>query len=797
MDRRTLLFFVSVSAAFLFVDLFFKNRQFEARKEWQQEQEAKKSKQLENLQLSVANRVAPAEELPLVTLYADSKGARALARGVLVDQAILASDPGLPTDVYSEGERYERIAWNKGIAIYSKDGSRLSVAIPYELGRFDLQLVPASALQEAQVTLAEYLDGSFVALFEKPEGVSLALMKQDGTYLPAGVYDAEQGRLWLLDQVSGVADAIVADEPEDTMPPPNEALYVLENQYQQLVFSDIGAALVEVNLPFEGTDVKSIQIDKDIQEQSKANSHFPLQPFYTAKKGSPKGPFALQTTLSDQGYYPLLRRGQTIRGHFNPIEPEMRGLNIVSSYPEVARLKYQVISFEEDRIVFQAKQRHRKITKTFVLSKEKNALAHVLDVFIQVEGDSRGLWLTSGLPEVELVSGKATPSVKVRQTRGKKGEVESISLPKDALTTSSFNPDWVATSNGFFGLILDPISRVDAGYMVQAVSGVEAPTRLSLIDQDLQRFKAGDYPAYNVMLPLNVDGKQMHFRAYMGPFSGTTLASVDAKVQESGGANPDYLAARSYHGWFSWLSEPIAKFLFFLMQLFYRFTHSWAASIVLLTVATRLLLFPLNTWSMRSIRKTQKLAPLVKEIQKKYKKDPNKMQMEIMSLYRKHNANPVVGCLPMILQFPFIIGMFDLIRSSFALRGAPFIPGWIDDLASPDVLFSWGQPLPFIGTEFHLLPFILGFVMYLQSKLMASPPADPNNLTDAERQQKMMTTIMPVMMIVLFYNFAAGLNIYMLSSTLLGIVQQWYINTQVDEEKIDGMKDKPLKKQKA
>jgi len=137
-------------------------------------------------------------------------------------------------------------------------------------------------------------------------------------------------------------------------------------------------------------------------------------------------------------------------------------------------------------------------------------------------------------------------------------------------------------------------------------------------------------------------------------------------------------------------------------------------------------------------------------------------------------VNPISGCLPLLIQMPFLIGMFDLLKSTFELRGASFIPGWIDNLAAPDVLFSWSTPIFFIGTEFHLLPFLLGGVMFLQQKVSSSLPTDGRPLTDQQKQQKMMGTMMTGVFTIMFYNFPSGLNIYWLSSMLLGIMQQWW-----------------------
>jgi YidC/Oxa1 family membrane protein insertase len=146
-----------------------------------------------------------------------------------------------------------------------------------------------------------------------------------------------------------------------------------------------------------------------------------------------------------------------------------------------------------------------------------------------------------------------------------------------------------------------------------------------------------------------------------------------------------------------------------------------------------------------------------------------------MNLYRSKKINPLSGCFPLLIQMPCLIGMFDLLKSAFELRGAKFIPYWIDNLTAPDVVFSWGYPIPFFGTDFHLLPFLLGAVMYFQQKFSAALPKDKDApLTDQQRQQKFMGNIMVVVFTVMFYHFPSGLNIYWLSSMLLGILQQWY-----------------------
>src|SRR5207249_1127236 len=164
-------------------------------------------------------------------------------------------------------------------------------------------------------------------------------------------------------------------------------------------------------------------------------------------------------------------------------------------------------------------------------------------------------------------------------------------------------------------------------------------------------------------------------------------------------------------------------------------------------------------WSNKSMMRMQQIGPDVAAIQEKYKKNPKQAQIEVMNLYRERGVNPVSGCLPMLIQMPFLIGMFDLLKSTFELRGASFVPGWIDNLAAPDVLFSWTTPIFFIGNQFHLLPIILGVVMFFQQRLSSSLPKDPNLLTEQQKQQKMMGYIMTVVFTVMFYHFPSGLNI--------------------------------------
>lgn len=561
-----------------------------------------------------------------------------------------------------------------------------------------------------------------------------------------------------------------------------EQYYVLETPYQQLVFSNYGGALAEINLPFrtkenEKSVVREIEFDRDMVENHPYNARFPAHSYYTpatTKDGQHEK--HLEGKLG--GYYPLLRRDliQDDKSKSVHIPPRYYATNIVSEFPEVAEMVYEVKTFESNKIVFEATQSHRRVTKTYTIDTSNDSdVPYCLNLTIKIDGDSRGLWLSSGVPEIEIFSGAPAPALKYRITRHNKPDVEDIEIPQETLTVTSVYPDWLCNSNGFLGFILDPLKKMDPGYRAQFVPGTVVPSRLVEIEKDNNRFKAQEMPGYTVMLPLKSDGGVMEFRVFGGPFGESVLKSIDKTYTDPAtGQNPDYIACQTFHGWFSFISEPFAKFLFILMKTFYQFTGSWGFSIILLTIALRIMMYPLNAWSSKSMLKMQQIAPEAAAIQERHKKDPKLAQIELMNLYRERGINPMSGCFPMLIQMPFLIGMFDLLKSTFELRGASFIPGWIDNLTAPDVLFTWSTPIFFIGNQFHLLPILLGGVMFLQQRFMSSAPKDPSQMTDQQRQQKAMGTIMSVVFTLMFYNFPSGLNIYWLSSMLLGILQQWW-----------------------
>jgi YidC/Oxa1 family membrane protein insertase len=168
------------------------------------------------------------------------------------------------------------------------------------------------------------------------------------------------------------------------------------------------------------------------------------------------------------------------------------------------------------------------------------------------------------------------------------------------------------------------------------------------------------------------------------------------------------------------------------------------------------------------MKKMQEIQPLLKELQAKFKDNPQRLQQETWALYREKKVNPLSSCLPMLIQIPIFIALFNVLRSMVELRYASFL--WIDDLSAPEHLFA--SVFPFGGL--NILPIFMALTMALQSALTPS--------TGDKAQQKMMTVVMPVMMLFMFYSFPAALSLYWTVSQILSIVQMWLIRRSTQKK---------------
>lgn len=216
-----------------------------------------------------------------------------------------------------------------------------------------------------------------------------------------------------------------------------------------------------------------------------------------------------------------------------------------------------------------------------------------------------------------------------------------------------------------------------------------------------------------------------------------------------------------------WL-ENILKFA---LNAISRVVPNYGIAIIVLTLIVKLLLWPLTHKSYESTARMQSLSPKIQELREKHPDNPQKMNAEMAALYKKEGVNPLGGCLPMLLQFPFFIAMFGLFNNHFELRGASFIPGWIDDLSAPESIWNFGDfTLPFLGwNDLRLLPIVFVGTQILSSKLMQQPQANAS-------QMKMMTYMMPIVFFFVLYNMPSGLLVYWIVTNVLTVGQQYYNN---------------------
>ncbi len=290
--------------------------------------------------------------------------------------------------------------------------------------------------------------------------------------------------------------------------------------------------------------------------------------------------------------------------------------------------------------------------------------------------------------------------------------------------------DWAAVRTKYFvaALVLHLDEAEDRRFGGIAVTGLPEPYRAEGL----------------VSFALPRDG-QFHYDIYLGPQDYGRLKAIGHDLEQ--------VTPYGYK-WLQPVLRPLAGAITTLLVWMHRFLglgYGWI--LIIFGVGIRVVLFPLYQKSMRSQMATMRVQPLMKEIQEKYKNDPQKLQQEMMKLYREHGVNPLGGCLPMLLPFPILIALFFVFRDTIEFRGVPFL--WLPDLSQPD--------------PFYIIPVLMGASIFLLQWIgqRSMPQTNP--------QMKMMMWFMPIMLTVLFLKFASGLNLYYATMNLASLPQQLYL----------------------
>ena len=226
-------------------------------------------------------------------------------------------------------------------------------------------------------------------------------------------------------------------------------------------------------------------------------------------------------------------------------------------------------------------------------------------------------------------------------------------------------------------------------------------------------------------------------------------------------------------GWFSFLTKPIS----YAINWFYGYAGNFGLAIVAFTILMRLILFPLAHTSFKSMAKMKKLQPEMQRLKETYPDDRKKMQQELMALYKREGANPIAGCLPLIVQIPIFFSLYKVLFCTIEMYHAPFY-GWIHDLSAPDPLgiltlfgiIPWNVPALLSIVNIGILPIFMGFTMWLQQKLNPAP-TDP--------MQAKIFKFLPFVFTFILAGFAAGLVLYWSVNNILSIAQQWFIQRKI------------------
>ncbi|MBB5039793.1 YidC/Oxa1 family insertase periplasmic-domain containing protein [Prosthecobacter dejongeii] len=261
------------------------------------------------------------------------------------------------------------------------------------------------------------------------------------------------------------------------------------------------------------------------------------------------------------------------------------------------------------------------------------------------------------------------------------------------------------------------------------------------------------------------------YEIYLGPKEYHRLSKLEGQR--------DFIM---FYGMFGWISKPLNT----IMRWMHDVSGNWGVAIILLTLVIRTVLWPLQSKAQYSMKRMGMLAPKMKELQEKYKDDPQKQQMEVMKLYKDYGVNPVGGCLPMLMQIPIFFGFYSVLQNAAELRGQGWL--WVKDLSISDTIYTFNFPfsLPIMGTDFDLnpLPLIMGVTMILQMKLTPQPAT-------VDKSQKIMFAIMPFFFLFISYNFAAALSLYWSTQNLFAIFQSRVMKLYMKDPVLEKVEPKP------
>ncbi len=319
--------------------------------------------------------------------------------------------------------------------------------------------------------------------------------------------------------------------------------------------------------------------------------------------------------------------------------------------------------------------------------------------------------------------------------------------------------DWAAVRTKYFAFYIIPETQ-NSNYV--EIYGEEIP----VVDESAKWKK---YSIKMAMPYLGERDTEDQFTLYIGPLEYGILKSYNKNLQ----GFMDFGFA---------LIKPFSIGILKAFKWMHGFIPNYGVVLLIFAFLIKIIVYPLTHKSYESMQKMQKLQPRLKELQEKYKNDPQKLNQATMKLYKEEGANPVGGCLPMLLQMPLLIGLFIVFRTTIELRGEGFAL-WINDLSAPDTIYTFpgNFSIPIYGNSINVLPLLMGITMFIQQKMTITDP-----------KQKFMVYFMPIFLTLLFNSFPSGLNLYYALFNLLTIIQQKYLTPK----KVEPHENQAVKKRK-
>jgi len=342
---------------------------------------------------------------------------------------------------------------------------------------------------------------------------------------------------------------------------------------------------------------------------------------------------------------------------------------------------------------------------------------------------------------------------------------------------------WVGSGNGYFNGLLQPLpatGAVNGPYVAKVVAAAFKPEAADYhhdVNITIETTTLSVPAGGSVNLPM----RAFFFPKKRDLLSGDYLQAAPLAFHDTLVLTSDWCGVCT----FQWL----INVLVWMLRMFHTVLFDWGLAIIALVGVVRLLLHPITKKSQVSMMAMGKMGPELERLKKKYGDDKEGLNKAMMGFYKEQGATPILGCLPMFLQMPIWIALYSSLQSTFELRQSPFLQfggiklTWIEDLAHPDRLFYFPQHAVnifgfFKIDAFNVLPFLLAVVFWLQTKYTPKPPATTPEQLQQQKMMQWMTLLFPVFL----YNGPAGLNLYILTSTTIGIIESKIIRKHIREK---------------